>query len=114
MSITTSPFSALALLELRQQLLLWPDGLRNGSLRSQDADQGLLVAWGGVNQPARREMRSQSWNPNRSAPIRFGIEQKKTSWSAATDTVTRLATPVKWTGIKAAVDKCLKGAHLEV
>ena len=32
--------------------------------------------------------RSQSWNPNRSAPIRFGIEQKKTSWSAATDTVT--------------------------
>ncbi|WP_419862444.1 restriction endonuclease [Candidatus Poriferisodalis sp.] len=31
----------------------------NGVLSSQDADQGLLVAWGGVNQPARREMRSQ-------------------------------------------------------
>ena len=62
MSITTSPFSALALLQLRQQLPLqplWPDGLRNGSLRGQNADQGLLVAWGGVNQPARREMRSQ-------------------------------------------------------
>ena len=31
----------------------------NGVLSSQDADQGLLVAWGGVNQPARREMRNQ-------------------------------------------------------
>ena len=31
----------------------------NGVLSSQDADQGLLVAWGGVNRPARREMRSQ-------------------------------------------------------
>ncbi|MDE0498167.1 MAG: hypothetical protein OXH86_12525 [Acidimicrobiaceae bacterium] len=26
---------------------------------TDSADQGLLVAWGGVNQPARREMRSQ-------------------------------------------------------
>ncbi|MDE0134030.1 MAG: restriction endonuclease [Acidimicrobiaceae bacterium] len=31
----------------------------NGVLTTQGADQGLLVAWGGVNRAARREMRSQ-------------------------------------------------------
>ena len=31
----------------------------NGVLSTQDADQGLLVAWGGVNKVARREMRGQ-------------------------------------------------------
>ncbi len=28
-------------------------------LSAQNADQGLLVAWGGVNKTARREMRGQ-------------------------------------------------------
>ena len=31
----------------------------DGVLSRQNADQGLLVAWGGVNLPARKEMRSQ-------------------------------------------------------
>ena len=31
----------------------------NGVLSAQNADQGLLVAWGGVTKPARQEMRSQ-------------------------------------------------------
>ena len=31
----------------------------NGVLSAQTADQGLLVAWGGVTKPARQEMRSQ-------------------------------------------------------
>ena len=31
----------------------------NGVLSTQNADQGLLVAWGGVNKTARREMRGQ-------------------------------------------------------
>jgi restriction system protein len=31
----------------------------NGVLSAQNADQGLLVAWGGVTKPARQEMRNQ-------------------------------------------------------
>ncbi|WP_419912588.1 hypothetical protein [Candidatus Poriferisodalis sp.] len=43
--------------------------------------------------------RSQSWNPNHSAPIRFGIEQKKTSWSAATDTFTHHDQPQRFADV---------------
>ena len=43
--------------------------------------------------------RSQSWNPDHSAPIRFGIEQKKTSWSAATDTFTHHDQPRRFADV---------------
>ena len=43
--------------------------------------------------------RSQSWNPDRSAPVRFGIEPKKTSWSAANDTVTHHDQPRRFADI---------------
>ena len=43
--------------------------------------------------------RSQSWNPDHSTPIRFGIEQKKTSWSAATDTFTHHDQPRRFADV---------------
>lgn len=43
--------------------------------------------------------RSQSWNPDHSAPIRFGIEQKKMSWSAASDTFTHHAQPQRFADV---------------
>lgn len=43
--------------------------------------------------------RSQSWNPHHSRPIRFGIEQKKRSWSAATDTVTHHDQPQRFADV---------------
>lgn len=43
--------------------------------------------------------RSQSWNPNHSARISFGIAQKKTSWSAATDTFTHHDRPTRFADV---------------
>ncbi|WP_419552513.1 hypothetical protein [Candidatus Poriferisodalis sp.] len=43
--------------------------------------------------------RSQSWNPNHSARISFGIAQKKMSWSAATDTFTHHDQPQRFADV---------------
>ncbi|WP_419838386.1 hypothetical protein [Candidatus Poriferisodalis sp.] len=42
---------------------------------------------------------SQSWDPDHSAPIRFGIEQKKTSWSAVSGTFTHHTQPKRFADV---------------